>query len=46
MAPSVDPAGVENARLRLAQTIVAHAGLLVTENLEALKAAARAGFAK
>jgi len=28
MAPSVDPAGVENARLRLAQTIVAHAACL------------------
>ena len=46
IAPSVDPASVENARLRLAHAIVAHAGLFGTENLEALKAAARAGFEK
>ena len=46
IAPSVDPASVENARLSLAHAIVAHAGLLGTENLEALKAAARAGFEK
>lgn len=46
IAPSVDPASVENARLSLAHAIVAHAGQLGTENLEALKAAARAGFEK
>ena len=43
---SIDPTTVENARLSLAHAIVAHAGLLGTEDLAAPKAAALASFEK
>lgn len=43
---SIDPTTVENARLGLAHAIVAHAGLLGTDDLAALKAAALASFEK
>jgi len=40
IAPTIDPAAVENARLSLAHAIIAHAGLLGTSDVQALKAAA------
>jgi hypothetical protein len=43
---SIDPAAVENARLGLAHATIAHAGLLGTDDLAALKAAALASFEK
>ena len=43
---SIDPAAVENARLGLAHSTIAHAGLLGTDDLAALKAAALASFEK
>jgi hypothetical protein len=46
IAATVDPAAVENSRLRLAHAIIAHAGLLGTGDLEALKAAALSSFQK
>jgi hypothetical protein len=46
IAPTIDPAAIENARLSLAHAIIAHSGLLGTNDLEALKAAALSSFQK
>lgn len=46
IAATIDPAAVENARLRLAHAIIAHAVLLGTGDLKALKAAALSSFQK
>ena len=46
IAPTIDPASVENARQSLADAIIAHAGTLGTDDLAALKAAALASFRK
>ena len=46
IAATIDPAAVENSRLRLAHAIIAHAGLLGTSDLEALTAAALSSFQK
>ena len=44
IAPTIDPASVENARQSLADAIIAHASMLGTDDLAALKAAALASF--
>ena len=44
IASTIDPASVENARRSLADAIVAHADLLGTADLSALKAEALASF--
>ena len=46
IAPTIDPAFVENARESLADAIIAHASTLGTDDLAALKAAALASFWK
>ena len=46
IAPTIDPASVENARQSLADAIIAHASTLGTDDLAALKAAALASFRK
>ena len=46
IAPTINPASVENARERLANAIVAHANTLGTDDLATLKAAALASFRK
>ena len=44
IAPTINPASVENARESLADAIIAHASTLGTDDLAALKAAALASF--
>ena len=46
IATTFDPAAVANARLSLAHAIIAHAALLGTGDLEALKAAALSSLQK
>jgi hypothetical protein len=46
IALAVDPASVENARMSMAHAIIAHAGRLGANDVEALKAAALASFQK
>ena len=44
IAPTIDPASVENARQSLAAAILTHANTLGTDDLAALKAAALTSF--
>jgi hypothetical protein len=46
IAPAIDLASVENARLNLADAIIAHVSTLRTDDLATLKAAALASFRK
>ena len=46
IAPTINPASVENARESLADAIVAHANTLGTDDLATLKTAALASFRK
>ena len=46
IAPTLDPACIENARESLAEAIGAHANTLGTDDLATLKAAALASFRK
>ena len=46
IAPTIDPASVDNVRKSLAEAITAHANTLGTDDLAALKAAALASFRK